>query len=179
MGNNYCAGARESYDEKKKKGLEIYNNTKQTAKVKYQKAKENYDVYKEQAKEKYEETKMRMQGYSVQVVNDTSETAIITKFESELPLCKMSLDDFERRIKKFVDADNREELTLKQLIESFKDHSVLGEIENEDSITRKLLTHESMSNKNGTFFIPYLMLLGILYCASNPKIKAQKFFELC
>lgn len=30
-----------------------------------------------------------------------------------------------------------------------------------------------------TFFIPYLLLLGILYCAANPTRKAQKFFELC
>jgi hypothetical protein len=36
-----------------------------------------------------------------------------------------------------------------------------------------------MQNDKHNFFIPYLMLLGILYCASNPKNKAQKFFELC
>jgi hypothetical protein len=29
------------------------------------------------------------------------------------------------------------------------------------------------------FHIPYLMLLGLLYCASNAEIKALKFYELC
>lgn len=178
MGNN-CAGAREKYDSSKTKGLELYNNTKQRASVKYQQARLSYDVYKEKARDKYEETKMKMQGYSVQPINDTSDTGVITKFEQELPLAKISLDDYERRIKKFVDAEHREELSLKQLIESFKDHSVLGEIENAESVTRKILANPAMTNKNGSYFIPYLMLVGILYCASNPKVKAQKFFELC
>jgi hypothetical protein len=38
---------------------------------------------------------------------------VITKFESELPLAKISLDEFERRIKKFVDTNEGEDLTLK------------------------------------------------------------------
>ena len=35
MGNNYCAGAREKYEESKKKSGEIYIQTKQRASVKY------------------------------------------------------------------------------------------------------------------------------------------------
>ncbi len=29
------------------------------------------------------------------------------------------------------------------------------------------------------YYIPYLLLLGTLYCAANPIIKAEKFFEQC
>lgn len=29
------------------------------------------------------------------------------------------------------------------------------------------------------FHIPYLMLLGLLYCAANPEVKSLKFYELC
>jgi hypothetical protein len=55
----------------------------------------------------------------------------------------------------------------------------LNEIEKEDSLIRKILTHKALVEKPGTFHIPYLMLVGILYCASNPKTKATKFFEVC
>lgn len=37
--------------------------------------------------------------------------------------------------------------------------------------------HDSM-RKNGQLYIPYLMLFGILYCASNPLKNAEKFYEL-
>ena len=90
-----------------------------------------------------------------------------------MALTKVSIDEFERRIKKLVDSEQGDEINLKQLIECFKDHPVLKEIEKEDSVLRKLLTHNSLSSKKkGYFYIPYLMIVGILYCASNPKLKA-------
>lgn len=30
-----------------------------------------------------------------------------------------------------------------------------------------------------TYHVPYLMLLGVLICATNDRNKADKFFELC
>jgi hypothetical protein len=60
MGNNYCAGAREKYDEQKKRGMEVYTNTKARASVKLQAAKESYGTYKERAKEKYDEARLKM-----------------------------------------------------------------------------------------------------------------------
>lgn len=36
-----------------------------------------------------------------------------------------------------------------------------------------------MKDKNGNYHIPYLMLLGILFCASNSQVKVQKFFNIC
>ena len=34
-------------------------------------------------------------------------------------------------------------------------------------------------NSRETFHVPYLMLLGVLVCATNDRNKADKFFELC
>ena len=114
------------------------------------------------------------------MINDPSETGIITKFEATFPLITISLDEYERRIKKFIDSETcNNEITLDQLIECFRSHPNLNEITNENSLTRKLFTDKVMIKKGPNFYIPYLMLLGILYCASNAKARAQKFFELC
>jgi hypothetical protein len=32
---------------------------------------------------------------------------------------------------------------------------------------------------NPYYHIPYLMLLGLMYCSGNPAVKVKKFFELC
>jgi len=63
--------------------------------------------------------------------------------------------------------------------ECFKDHPVLCEIETEGSLVYKILTHETLIKSKGTYYIPYLMLVGLLFCASNLKVRAMKFFELC
>lgn len=62
------------------------------------------------------------------------------------------------------------------MIESFKDHPILNEIEEEDSLLRKLLTNKSTVNVKGTFHIPFLMLIGLLYCNSDLDNKVIKFF---
>jgi hypothetical protein len=58
----------------------------------------------------------------VQVIEDSSETGIVTAWENTLPFNKISLDDFERRIKKLVDSETGDELNIRQLVESFIDH---------------------------------------------------------
>mmetsp|Transcript_7186 Transcript_7186/g.6280 ORF Transcript_7186/g.6280 Transcript_7186/m.6280 type:complete len:95 (+) Transcript_7186:257-541(+) len=67
------------------------------------------------------------------------------------------------------------------MIECFKDSPFLKTITLEDSLVRKILTHPCLKkNEDGdTFHIPYLMLVGVLFCASNVKVKGSKFFELC
>ena len=65
---------------------------------------------------------LQRQGYQVLIVEDKSETGLITAWENTLSIGKVNLDDFERRIKKLVDSETGDELTLKQMIESFADH---------------------------------------------------------
>ena len=48
-------------------------------------------------------------------------------------------------------------------------------------MTHALLTDPIFKNKASGkgFYIPYFVLLGVLYCAGNNRIRATKFFELC
>lgn len=89
-----------------------------------------------------------------------------------MPLQRVALDDYERRIKKLVDSETGDEVSLKQMIECFRDNPFLARIEDENSIVRLLLTDPILQKKEDTYHIPYLMLVGILYCASNTKVKA-------
>jgi len=74
-----------------------------------------------------------------------------------------------------VDAENREDLSLKQLIESFIDHPTMKDIADEDSVIRKVMTDPifvKSKDKDDRYHIPSLMILGLLYCVSDPRTKA-------
>jgi len=104
----------------------------------------------------------------------------VTEFQQSLPLSRISLNEFERRLKKLLDPKQGDEISKKQLVECFKDHYAFGEIADENSVVHKLLTDEVFQKgSNTTYHIPYLMLLGLLVCATNEHNKADKFFELC
>ena len=114
-------------------------------------------------------------------VADNTAMGFLTDFEySFVPLKKMDIDDYERRIKKFVEPDCENLINERQLVESFNDHVYLkGELQNKQSPLRKLMLNDTFAVKPGQYSVPWLLLLGILYCASNVKVRALKFYELC
>lgn len=86
--------------------------------------------------------------------------------------------------------------SVKMVTECFKDHWAFLEITQENSLTRELMfdrifiakeddegeieesEQEDYDLDSKQVHIPILMLLGILYCRSNRKQRAQKFYEL-
>lgn len=117
MGNS-CGCSREKLNETKDKAKDKLGKAKDFSKAKYFEAKEKYGPT---LKEKYEEAKIKMQTYKPEKISDDSQTAMITKFEETLPLKKVTIQDFERRIKKFATPESPNLVTEAQLIESFKD----------------------------------------------------------
>ena len=115
---NACAGSREKFDEHKEKAKVQFEKARTYSKAKYGEYKEQYGPT---IKEKYEEAKMKMQSYRPEKVDDTSQTSMITKFEEIIPLRRMTIDEYERRIKKLAEPDSKDVLTHAQIIESFKD----------------------------------------------------------
>jgi hypothetical protein len=125
---------------------------------------------------------MRVKGYSLPKIDDKSELHMITDFEKKLPLAMIDLDDFERRLKKLADKDNKDLISKHQIIEVFKDHYATEDIQNPYSLSSELLINDVFrkpGTEEGLYYIPYLLLLGVLYCPSNPELKAKKFYELC
>ena len=107
---------------------------------------------------------------------------MITEFEKNLPISGIDLDDYERRLKKLAEKENKDLISKYQLIEVFRDHWATEDIENPNSLTSYLLINDAFKKPgtdDGLYYIPYLLLLGILYCPSNPELKAKKFYELC
>lgn len=45
-------------------------------------------------------------------------------------------------------------------------------------MTRKLLTHRVIESSPGVIYIPYLLLLGILLCASSKLMKAEAYYNM-
>jgi hypothetical protein len=54
-------------------------------------------------KQKYEDARLKYKGYKAEKIFDSTETGFITDFEYTLPLKKIDIDEFERRLKKLVE----------------------------------------------------------------------------
>ena len=73
-----------------------------------------------------------------------------------------------------------------------KDSETLGvqvDIEEEGSLTRELMFDETFLDEQNEgeedqplserrIYVPWLMLLGLIYCRSNRRQRAEKFYEL-
>lgn len=147
MGNCGCSrekieSSSEIAKEKLKRAGEYtkdkYQLAKTQASIKYDEAKE---VYGPSVKEQYEIAKMKMQQYKPEKIEDNTQTQMITKFEESLPLKRMTIDEFERRLKKLVNPNCQNKINSAQLIESFKDF--YPDIVEENSLIRNLLMNEA------------------------------------
>lgn len=79
---------------------------------------------------------------------------------------------------------------VRVVTECFKDHWAFRDIEEEESLSRDLLFDElfldeveedeadSIALEDRYCSVPFLMLMGLLYCRSNRKQRAEKFYEL-
>jgi hypothetical protein len=93
-------------------------------------------------KEKYADVRVKAKGYKVEKINDTSETGFITDWEFNLPIRKIDIDDYERRLKKLIDPSCNEGINQVQFIESFSDHIYLKAVAEENNLLRKIFFHK-------------------------------------
>ena len=122
---------------------------------------------------------MYANGWINETVRDESQIKFITEFENDLPLRNMSLNEYERRLKKLVTPAMKDMVSVRVVTECFKDHWAFLDIDDEESVTRELMFDtlflEEMSPQDAErtdlndrkVSVPMLMLLGLLYCRSN------------
>ncbi len=109
MGN--CACSREDFEENAEIAKDKLKKAGEYTKDKYQKAKAKAGLKYAEAKEKLgpkvnetvEVAKMKLQSLKPEKIEDNTQTVMITKFEETLPLRKITIDEFERRLKKLID----------------------------------------------------------------------------
>lgn len=65
-------------------------------------------------------------------------------------------------------------ISMEQIEECFEDHPSFAEIKHTGNVARQIMGSHFMikGGEEQGFYLPYLMLLGILYCASNKEIRA-------
>jgi hypothetical protein len=128
----------------------------------------------------------------VSKVEDNSDTAAITGYELQLHIKKVSLVDYEQRVKKFV--YNSSTVTLRQLQGAFVGNRNLELIlEDKNSLDWRIIFDENFLDQEAnkdicleeleddpklSFCVPNLILYGILYCQADPQVRIQKFYEL-
>ena len=153
-------------------------------------AQEDYGPSLDRAKINYDIARMYANGWVIETVTDNSQIKFITEFEKDLPLRNISLNEFERRLKKLATPAMNDYIPVRVVTECFKDHWAFLDIDDEESMTRELMFDTIFLNEmsedeayntdlgDRKVNIPLLMLLGILYCRSNRAERAQKFYEL-
>lgn len=121
---------------------------------------------------------MYTKGWVNEGVDDKSTIKFITEFEKDLPLRNISLDEYERRLKKMVSPDMEDYVPVRVIIECFKDHWAFLDIDHEETLSNELMFDKIFLEGEQSFdaetplndrkcSVPLLMLLGILYCRSN------------
>mmetsp|Transcript_671 Transcript_671/g.943 ORF Transcript_671/g.943 Transcript_671/m.943 type:complete len:233 (+) Transcript_671:19-717(+) len=161
-----------------------YKATKEYLGPKISQASTDYEPH-------YDIARMYAHGWINESVTDSSQIKFITEFEKDLPLRNISLTEFERRLKKLVTPAMQDMVPVRVVTECFKDHWAFTDIEEEESLTRELLfdslfleeleegeTEDDIDLTDRRCSIPMLMLLGLLYCRSNRRQRAEKFYEL-
>ncbi|CDW86989.1 UNKNOWN [Stylonychia lemnae] len=217
---NACAGKRDKMDKAGKYTSALAGYYKKQL-------SESYVSYKEDYREKYEDKMLTYRlnksrtgamgddSYIQYISNQGSGTKfqeILMQFESQFPLRDLSIQEFERRVKKLVYHD--EYIYVWQIVECFKTCPGFEDVENSTSLSLSLLTsdflkrdyidgsdsgngqqqssdqrHTNMSSSlfdrtseqfaTQKIYVPYLILLAILYCKGTPRARATKFYELC
>ena len=82
------------------------------------------------------------------------------------------------------------DMTVVRVVEEcFKDHWAFLDIDDEGSLSRELMFDETFLDVQEDWekgqplserrvYVPWLMLMGLLYCRSNRQERAEKFYEL-
>jgi len=137
-----CGGERrERMTSLKQKGVENMQLLQRKATAKYEEAKVRYSSQLETARIKYDQAKLRVHGYEVPRADDRSPVGCVTRWELHaLPLYKISIDDYERRLKKLVDKDSKDQISLPQVEECFKDHYAFKDLGVQGTLTHALFT---------------------------------------
>ena len=91
----------------------------------------------------YDIARMYANGWVNESVTDDSAVAFVTEFEKNLPLRNISLDEFERRLKKLVTPAMQDMVLVRVVEECFKDHWAFLDITEEGSLARELMFDET------------------------------------
>ena len=139
----------------------------------------------------YDIARMYANGWVIESVTDNSDVKFITEFEKSLPLRNISLTEYERRLKKLVTPAMEDRATIRMVQECFKDHWAFLDICERESLTHEVMFDEIFITNDEDdededdenyelkeVSVPFLMLLGLLYCRSNRRQRAEKFYEL-
>ena len=182
-----------SYDWYKKSSAwtsDKYNATTEYLGPKMLQAQSDYGPSLDKAKINYDIARMYGNGWIIESVTDETSIKFITEFEKDLPLRNISLNEYERRLKKLVTPAMQDYVPVRVVEEMFKDHWAFLDIDEEETLTRELMFDEIFLDemddneaartplKDRKLYVPHLMLLGLLYCRSNRRERAEKFYEL-
>ena len=99
-----------------------YQASKEYLGPRLEQAQSDYGPQLETAKINYDIARMYANGWVNEAVKDASQIKFITEFEKDLPLRNMSLNEFERRLKKLVTPAMNDMVPVRVIVECFKDH---------------------------------------------------------
>jgi hypothetical protein len=112
---------------------------------------------------------------------------LVKNFERSLPLNKITLQEFEERVKRLVTEADDDQVSIAQLIVSFDGNSHFDDLKVSTSHTYQWITSkylvkkkqpEDIKPEQHKVWVNALMLLGILFCKASSNTKASAFYDI-
>lgn len=103
----------------------------------------------------------------------------VEKFEFQLPFYRMRVDQYEGRVKRFVNTEDNNAVSMRQLRFSFSEDEAWADINKENSVTYHLFQQDELHDKDQKekYQVHKLICLGLILCAGTKQLKTRVFYD--
>ena len=91
----------------------------------------------------------------------------------------MRIDQFEGRIKRYVNVEDSNAVSMRQLRYSFQEDDPWGGLTDETSVMYRLFQQPELRDENNTdkYSVHKLICLGLMLCGGEPELKARVMYD--
>ena len=92
----------------------------------------------------------------------------------------MRIDQYEGRIKRYVNLEDNNTVSLRQLRYSFQEDDAWNGLQDETSVLWRLFNQEELKDVDqpDRLNVPKLICLGLMLCGGSDELKARVFYDV-
>ena len=104
----------------------------------------------------------------------------IQQFEHTFPFYRLRIDQYEGRIKRFVNKEDNNTVTMRQLRYSFQEDALWIGLQDESSVLSRLFKEPELRSDEEPEKLDVIKLicLGLMLCGGTDELKARVFYDV-
>ena len=104
----------------------------------------------------------------------------IEQFEFTFPFYRMRIDQYEGRVKRYVNKEDENTVSLRQLLYSFEDDAPWSDLQDETSVLFRLFNEPELrdADKPDCLSVHKLICLGLMLCGGTYQLKARVYYDV-